>query len=112
MAVRLNTLRSWLKKLGPVRPRNGMLPICPAAGWSKQGVVCPAVQSTGVLLPPEILSNPEFGFSQKVPLGVLKTPIWSRSWSMVMLRNIAVSPTNDPVVNRLERIENGDPVVQ
>src|SRR5260370_42328476 len=59
-----------------------------------------------------MLIKPDFGSSQKTPLGVLKVPMKPWNWSMLMLRNTAVSLNNEPVVCRSEETVNGDPVLQ
>src|SRR5215472_13322363 len=70
-SVRFMTLKSWFQMLGPFHPLNGVLPNCPAPGKSKQGVVCPGVQITGLLPVTTLLLfmlmviYPEFGLMKK-----------------------------------------------
>src|SRR5712664_3659096 len=74
ISVRLMTLRSWLTMFGPFHPLNGVLPNCPAAGKSKQGVVWPGLQSTGLLAAPLMVINPEFGLRKKFLVIVRRPP--------------------------------------
>src|SRR6266849_5166825 len=115
--VRLMTLRSWLTMFGPFHPLYGVLPNCPAPGKSKQGVVWPGVQRTGLLAVPLMVINPEFGLMKKTPVAVLKTPSWLWNWLIDIFLSMALSgtlvaPRPPPFGKRFDDIVYGAPELQ
>src|SRR5205085_6439905 len=110
-------LASWFTNDGELKPRNGRVPYSPGFGWSKHGVVWPAVQSTALLTTLTtpvvafvvlvVVMSGDLGSSQKTAPGTLKTPICDFRSLMLMLRSTAFAPTSEPVVARAELIVNG-----